>query len=102
MESPPPSPPPQPTRLKARTLKDILAEFESIDQVVFDPIELEQHKDAQPSFHRPFQQPPTHWTTLPYFSHTTYLRLLRLIQIDMQQCKGYAQEKRECESGQTS
>jgi hypothetical protein len=49
MESPPPSPPPpQPARLKAKTLKDILAEFESIDQVVFDPIELEQHRDAQP------------------------------------------------------
>src|SRR5260370_21053393 len=48
MESPPPSPPPQSARPKARTLKDILAEFESIDQVVFDPIKLEQHRDAQP------------------------------------------------------
>src|SRR5260370_28857953 len=48
MESPPPSPPPQSARPKAKTLKDILAEFESIDQVVFDPIELEQHRDAQP------------------------------------------------------
>ena len=38
-------PAPQP---KARTLKDILAEFDTIDQVKFDPIVLEQHRDAQP------------------------------------------------------
>lgn len=42
------SQPPQSTKPKLPTLEDILAEFESIDQVVFDPIQLEQHRDAQP------------------------------------------------------
>jgi hypothetical protein len=32
---------------KARTLDEILAEFGPVDQVVFEPIELESHKDAQ-------------------------------------------------------
>ena len=32
---------------KARTLEDILTELSSTDQVVFEPIELEAHQDAQ-------------------------------------------------------
>jgi hypothetical protein len=44
----PQPPPPQPAKLKTRSLDDILAEFDSIDQVVFDPIELEAHRDTQP------------------------------------------------------
>jgi hypothetical protein len=32
---------------KARSLDEILAEFGSIDQVVFEPVQLEPHKDAQ-------------------------------------------------------
>ena len=32
---------------KARSLEDILAEFGSIDQVIFEPVQLEPHKDAQ-------------------------------------------------------
>jgi hypothetical protein len=40
-------PPSQPAKLKARTLEEILAKFDSIDQVVFDPIKLEQYHDAQ-------------------------------------------------------
>jgi hypothetical protein len=99
MDSQPP--PPQPAKLKARSLDDILAEFDSIDQVVFDPVEREQHRDAQPLLPPTFQQPPPHSTTLPYFLHLHSSTLLRLIQIDMQQYKGYIQERKECESGQT-
>jgi hypothetical protein len=65
MESQQP-PPPQPARLKARTLKDILAEFDSIDQVVFDPIELEQHRDAQPLL------PPTFSATSHPFDYFAF------------------------------
>jgi hypothetical protein len=36
------------TTRKARSLEEILAEFGSIDQVKFEPIQLEPHKDAQP------------------------------------------------------
>ena len=32
---------------KARSLEDILAEFEPIDQVIFEPVDIEAHKDAQ-------------------------------------------------------
>jgi hypothetical protein len=42
MESKPPA------KLKTRSLDDIVAKFDSIDQVVFDPIKLEQHRDAKP------------------------------------------------------
>jgi hypothetical protein len=63
MESQPP--PPQPAKLKARSLDDILAEFDSIDQVVFDPVELEQHRDAQPLL------PPTFSATSSPFDYFT-------------------------------
>jgi hypothetical protein len=36
----------QPTRPKALTLEDILAQFDAIDQVIFEPIQLQQHRDA--------------------------------------------------------
>jgi hypothetical protein len=36
----------QTLRQKARTLKDILTEFGSIDQVTFDPIKLEPRQPA--------------------------------------------------------
>lgn len=36
----------QPARLKARSLEEILAKFDSIDQVVFNPVKLGQHHDA--------------------------------------------------------
>jgi hypothetical protein len=88
-------------KAKGLTLEDILAQFDAIDRVVFDPIQLEQHCDAQPSFHQPFLQPPAHLTTLPYSLHTTYSRLLQLIQIDTRQYRGYIQVKREYGSGQT-
>ena len=104
MESPPPSPPPQSARPKARTLEDILAEFESIDQVVFDPIELEQHRDAQPLLPPTFSATshPFDYFTL-FFTHDLFETITTtVIQIDMRQYIGYAQEKRECESGQTS
>ena len=32
---------------KARSLEDILAEFKPIDQVIFKPVDIEAHKDAQ-------------------------------------------------------
>jgi hypothetical protein len=32
---------------KARSLKEILAEFKPIDQVIYEPIELEPHRDVQ-------------------------------------------------------
>ena len=31
---------------KARSLEDILAEFGSIDQVIFEPVQLEPYKDT--------------------------------------------------------
>jgi hypothetical protein len=37
---------PTPTH-KARSLEDILAEFEPIDQVIYEPVKLEPHRDAQ-------------------------------------------------------
>ena len=45
MESQPP--PQSTTKPKARSLKDILAEFDSIDQLVFEPIKLEEHRNIQ-------------------------------------------------------
>ena len=45
MESQPP--PQSTTKPKARSLEDILAEFDLIDQVVFEPVKLEEHRDAQ-------------------------------------------------------
>jgi hypothetical protein len=58
-------PPPQSARPKARTLDDILAEFDSIDQVIFDPVKLEQHRDAQPLL------PPTFSATSHPFDYFT-------------------------------
>jgi hypothetical protein len=58
-------PPPQSARPKARTLGDILAEFNSIDQVIFDPVKLEQHRDAQPLL------PPTFSATSHPFDYFT-------------------------------
>ena len=43
------SQPPQSTRPKVKTLEEKLAEFQSIDRVVFDPIELEQHCVRRPT-----------------------------------------------------
>ena len=52
------SQPPQSTmKPKARSLEDILAEFDSIDQVVFEPMKLEEHCNAQALL------PPTFPTT---------------------------------------
>lgn len=45
---------------KARSLEDILAEFEPIDQVIFEPVEIEAYKDAQallPSTFLPSSRP---------------------------------------------
>jgi hypothetical protein len=55
----------QPAKLKARSLDDILAEFDPIDQVIFDPIELELHRDAQPLL------PPTFLSTSSPFDYFT-------------------------------
>jgi hypothetical protein len=63
MEPQPPST--QPAKLKARSLDDILAEFDPIDQVIFDPIELELHRDAQPLL------PPTFLSTSSPFDYFT-------------------------------
>jgi hypothetical protein len=54
-----------PQRAKARTLEDILAEFGSIDQVIFDPIKLEAHTDAQALL------PPTFSATSHPFDYFT-------------------------------
>jgi hypothetical protein len=58
----------QPTapRQKARSLDDILAEFGSIDQVVFDPLQLEQ-----PRRHAQALLPPTFSATSHPFDYFT-------------------------------
>jgi hypothetical protein len=85
----------RPTRPKALTLEDILAQFDAIDQVIFEPIQLEQHRDAPallpPTF--PATSCPFNYFTL--FLHTTYSRLLQLIQINTRQCRGYTHVKRD-------
>ena len=35
------------TTRKARTLEELLAEFDPIDQVIFEPVQLEPHRDAE-------------------------------------------------------
>jgi hypothetical protein len=57
--------PPQPTRPKALTLEDILPQFDAIDQVIFEPIQLEHHRDAPPLL------PPTFPATSCPFNYFT-------------------------------
>ena len=67
-------PPPESASKKARTLEDILAEFDAIDQVIFDPIKLEQHRDAQPLLLPTFSATSSHlfdYFTL-FFTHDLF------------------------------
>jgi hypothetical protein len=81
-------PPPQSTRPKARTLDDILAEFDSIDQVVFDPIKLEQHRDAQALL------PPTFSATSHPFDYFTLFFTYDLFQTITTNTNRYAAKQR--------
>jgi hypothetical protein len=55
----------QTPRQKARTLEEILTEFGSIDQVIFDPLKLEPRQHAHPLL------PPTFSATSHPFNYFT-------------------------------
>jgi hypothetical protein len=73
---------------KARSLKDILAEFEPIDQVIYEPIELEPHRDAQALL------PPTFSTKSHPFDYFTLFFTPELFSTITKHTNQYAAQQR--------
>ena len=69
---------------KARSLEDILAEFEPINQVVFEPVEIEAHKDAQALL------PPTFLPSSYPFDYFALFFTLKLIETITKNTNQYA------------